>query len=90
MCDLSNPKTLLVFTSVIPQFLPNDGGSLVQATVLGVTFAALGFGSLAIYALVFGRIGLAGLESRFGDAVLRVSGAVLVFFGIRPALEPSD
>lgn len=26
MCDMSNPKTLLVFTSVIPQFLPTDGG----------------------------------------------------------------
>ena len=90
MCDLSNPKTLLVFTSVIPQFLPTDGGSVVQATVLGVTFAALGFGSLVVYALVFGRVGLAGLESRIGDTILRSSGAVLVFFGVRLALEPTD
>lgn len=90
MCDLSNPKTLLVFTSVVPQFLPSDGGSVLQATILGVTFAALGFGSLVVYALVFGRVGLAGLESRVGDAILRASGAVLIFFGVRLAVEPSD
>jgi hypothetical protein len=46
--------------------------------------------SLLTYALVFGRIGLAGLESRLGDAILRVSGAVLVVFGIRLAVEPTD
>ena len=79
-----------MFTSVIPQFLPSDGGSVVQATTLGVTFATLGFGSLVIYSLVFGRIGLAGLESRLGDALLRASGGVLVFFGVRLAVEPSD
>lgn len=90
MCDLSNPKTLLVFTSVIPQFLPSDGGSVFQAALLGVTFATLGFAALLLYGLVFGRIGLAGMESRVGDVVLRVSGAVLVVFGIRLALEPSD
>lgn len=90
MCDLSNPKTLLVFTSVIPQFLPVDGGSPLQAVTLGVTFAALGLASLVVYALIFGRIGLEGLESRAGDAILRLSGAVLVFFGIRLATEPTN
>jgi len=90
MCDLSNPKTLLVFTSVIPQFLPSDGGTVAQAFVLGLTFAALGFASLAVYALILGRIGLAGLETRVGDAVLRVSGALLVFFGLRLAAEPTE
>ena len=41
------------------------------------------------YALIFGRIGLAGLESRTGDALLRVSGAVLVFFEVRLATDPA-
>ena len=90
MCDLSNPKTLLVFTSVIPQFLPGDGGTVVQTIVLGFTFAALGLGSLVIYALVFGRIGLAGLESRLSDAILRASGLVLILFGVRLAVEPPE
>ena len=87
MCDLSNPKTLLVFTSVIPQFLPADGGNPAQAALLGVTFAALGLISLLVYAFVFGRIGFTGLQSRVGDALLRVSGAILMAFGIRLATE---
>jgi len=87
MCDLSNPKTLLVFTSVIPQFLPADGGNPAQAALLGVTFAALGLISLLVYAFVFGRIGFTGLQSRVSDALLRVSGAILIAFGIRLATE---
>ena len=90
MCQLSNPKTLLVFTSVIPQILPTDSGHPAQAAVLGVSFATLGLLSLLTYALAFGRVGLAGLESRLGDAILRVSAAVLVVFGIRLAVEPTD
>lgn len=90
LCDLSNPKTLLVFTSVIPQFLPADGGSPLQAALLGVTFAMIGFAALIVYAFAFSRIGLAGLQSRVGDALLRVSGAVLMLFGVRLAFEPAD
>lgn len=90
LCDLSNPKTLLVFTSVIPQFLPTDGGHPLQAALLGVTFAVLGLGSLIVYAYVFGRVGLSGLQSRTADAILRLSGAVLVVFGVRLAIEPAD
>lgn len=57
---------------------------------MGVTFATLGVAALIAYSVVFGRIGLAGLQTRIGDAVLRLSGAVLVFFGVRLALEPTD
>ena len=53
LCDLSNPKTVLVYASVIPQFLSaSSSGS--DAFVLGVVFAALGFASSVLYALVFG------------------------------------
>ncbi|WP_116999512.1 LysE family translocator [Desertimonas flava] len=89
LCDLSNPKTLLVFTSVIPQFLPSDGGSPMQAALLGATFAIIGFMTLMVYGFVFSSIGLAGLRSRLGDALLRLSGAFLMVFGVRLATEPS-
>lgn len=90
LCDLSNPKTMLVFTSVIPQFLPAEGGRAHQIAVLGVAFALIGFASLLLYTLVFGRIGLTGLRSRTGDVLLRASGVVLLAFGIRLALDPLD
>ena len=51
LCDMTNPKTLLVFTSVLPQFIP-AGSSPVVPALLGVTFAGLGFASLTLYAPV--------------------------------------
>ena len=54
LCDMTNPKTLLVFTSVMPQFIP-AGSSPLGPALLGVTFAVLGFASLTVYSLVLGR-----------------------------------
>ena len=56
LCEMTNPKTLLVFTSVIPQFIPAGSAPFLPA-LLGVTFAALGFASLTLYSLVLGRAG---------------------------------
>ena len=41
LCDMSNPKTVLVYASVIPQFL-NASSSGMDAFVLGLVFATLG------------------------------------------------
>lgn len=49
LCDMSNPKTVLVYASVIPQFL-NASSSGSNAFVLGVVFAALGFAASVLYA----------------------------------------
>lgn len=86
ICDLSNPKTLLVFTSVIPQFLP-AGHHVGQAAVLGVAFALVGFASLAVYAFAFSRARRAVVRPRLKRALLRGSGGILVAFGIGVAGE---
>ena len=86
LSDLSNPKTVLIFTSVIPQFL-HAGASPVDALVLGVTFTLIGFVSLVVYASVFGTA--AGLlrNARATRAILRAGGSLLVAFGIGLAVE---
>jgi threonine/homoserine/homoserine lactone efflux protein len=89
LCDLSNPKTLLVFTSVIPQFVPSHGGAL-DVALLGVIFALLGFVSLLIYAVVLGTTHRVVRRPRLSSALLRLSGAALVAFGVGLALEPTD
>jgi threonine/homoserine/homoserine lactone efflux protein len=89
IAELSNPKALLVFTSVIPQFLPAGGGHPFQVALLGTTFAIVGFAALMAYATVFSKIGLAGLNTRIGDTLLRIGGAILIIFGIRLATEPT-
>jgi threonine/homoserine/homoserine lactone efflux protein len=87
LCDLSNPKTLIVFASVIPQFLAVGSSGPLDALVLGVVFAVLGFGSLLVYTAVFGAA--RGLVSRAGvlRAVMRGGGALLAAFGVGLVVE---
>jgi threonine/homoserine/homoserine lactone efflux protein len=89
LCDLSNPKTLLVFTSVIPQFVPSDGGAL-DVALLGLIFALLGFASLLIYAIVLGATYRVVRRPWLSGVLLRLSGAALIAFGVGLALEPTD
>ena len=86
VCDLSNPKTVLVFTSVIPQFVPGDAGPLVP-TALGLTFAALGLGSLVGYALAFAGAGRLVRRSRVREWLTRMSGGLLIAFGVGVAAD---
>lgn len=84
--ELSNPKTLLVFTSVIPQFLPKNADSL-DVAMLGVTFALLGLASMSLYSVLMGATRAAVAKSGATHRLLRLSGGILVTFGIRLVLE---
>lgn len=85
LCDMTNPKTALVFTSVIPQFLPTD--SLTWPPVLGVTFAVLGFLSLLVYAFTFTGAKRVLRRPVLQRRLLRTSGGVLIGFGVTLAAE---
>lgn len=80
LSDLSNPKTVLVYASVIPQFLTTSSPP-VDAFVLGVVFALLGFLSLLLYALVFGAAGVLVRNGPLTRNLLRGCGGILVLFG---------
>ncbi len=88
LCDLSNPKTLIVFTSVIPQFAPTDAGPAGLAAY-GVTFALLGLVSLVAYAAVFAQVRRAAGHERVRRLLLRCAGVALIAFGLRVATEPA-
>lgn len=86
LCDMTNPKTLLVFTSVLPQFVP-AGATPVLPALLGITFAVLGFASLALYALVLARAGGMIRRPKLTRRLIRGSGGVLVGFGVALVAE---
>jgi threonine/homoserine/homoserine lactone efflux protein len=88
LCDMTNPKTVLVFTSVIPQFLAHDS-TLAMSALLGVTFALLGFLSLLLYAVTLGRAGRAIRRPKLQRRLLRTSGGLLIGFGGALAAETS-
>ncbi|MFH8804500.1 LysE family translocator [Streptomyces sp. NPDC017936] len=84
--DLSNPKTVIVFTSVIPQFI-DHGARPLDTLILGVVFAVIGFLSLVAYALVFSAAAKMLRDARVTRAILRVGGAILAAFGVGLAVE---
>ncbi len=82
LCDMANPKTVLVYASIIPQFVQPGAGAALHVAVLGVTFAVVGLVGLAVYTLLFTAARSLMVRSRVRRWMTRVSGAILTTFGI--------
>lgn len=80
LCDMTNPKTVVAFTSVIPQFV-GTGAHVLMPTLLGVTFALLGFLALLLYGALFGRSARLLRRPKLTHRLFRASGVALVGFG---------
>ena len=87
LCNLGNPKIAIFFTSLLPQFVPAGGATLLPFLGLGALFAAMGLGWLCGYALVVDRAGDVFRRGRLRRAMDAVTGAILVAFGAHLATE---
>ena len=76
--DLGNPKMAAFFTSLLPQF----GTSFWGMLALGLTFCALTWLWLAVYATAFARL---QASRRVRRTIEAVTGTVLVALGLRLA-----
>ncbi len=76
--QLSNPKALLFFVAILPQFIDRSRPIVFQILVLGVTSIVLEFGVLAAYATAACRTGRIAMQPRFATLTRRLSGALLV------------
>ncbi len=85
--DLSNPKIAIFFTSFLPQFVHGDGPVFAALLGLGLVFALLTFVWLAAYGMAVGHA--SGLMRRPAVrlALDRITGVVLIAFGVRLAFE---
>ncbi|TDR32353.1 LysE family translocator [Hydromonas duriensis] len=50
MCAASNPKAILIFTAIFPQFLNTTEPLLAQFLLMGATFLVFEWGTIALYA----------------------------------------
>jgi RhtB (resistance to homoserine/threonine) family protein len=87
LSDLSNPKIAVFFTSFLPQFVSPGGPVLGQLLLLGFLFNLLGLAWLLGCAVVTSRVGDALRRPRVRAALERVTGCVLIAFGLRLATE---
>jgi len=83
LSNLGNPKMAVFFVSLLPQFASSFAGLVA----LGLAFCALTFTWLSLYALAVARAGTFLSRTRIRRALDRVTGSVLVAFGVRLAAE---
>ena len=81
LSNLGNPKMAVFFTSLLPQF----GSSFAALVGLGLAFCSLTFLWLSGYAWAVARAGDVLRRPRIRRALDRVTGVVLVAFGLRLA-----
>jgi threonine/homoserine/homoserine lactone efflux protein len=85
--NLGNPKMAVFFTSLLPQFAPEGGGSFAGLLLLGLVFCSLTLAWLSCYALAVARAGDLLRRPRIRRALDGLTGAVLIAFGLRLATE---
>ena len=86
LSDLGNPKIAVFFTSFLPQFVHGDA-LFLPLLLLGAIFATLTLAWLAAYALLVGSSTALINRPRVRRALDRVTGVVLIAFGVRLVLD---
>jgi RhtB (resistance to homoserine/threonine) family protein len=87
LSDLGNPKIAVFFTSFLPQFVRGHGPAFASLLLLGATFAALTLLWLAGYSMLIGNASALLRRVRLRRALDRLTGLVLIGFGVRLAFE---
>ena len=87
LSDLANPKIGAFFTGLLPQFAGPGHSVLIPFLVLGGLFVLMTVVWLCAYALVAVKASELLRRPRVRAAIDRFSGAILIAFGIRLALE---
>jgi threonine/homoserine/homoserine lactone efflux protein len=80
--QLANPKAILFFTALLPQFIDPAEPLLLQFFILAVTSVVLEFVVLLGYGMLAGRAAVAAQRPELTRWINRVSGSLLVAAGI--------
>lgn len=87
LSNLSNPKIVVFFLSLLPQFV-SRGSAFAGLLLCGAIFCAITLTWLTLYALVVSRIGDFLRRDRIRRAMEATTGLVLVGLGLRVATNP--
>jgi RhtB (resistance to homoserine/threonine) family protein len=82
LSNLGNPKMVVFFTSLLPQFV-SSGGGFPALLALGLLFCTMTLAWLALYAAAVARARAWLLRTRIRRALDAVTGTVLVALGAR-------
>ena len=83
--NLSNPKIVVFFLSLLPQFVTRSNSSFLGLLLLGAIFCAITLIWLTLYAVVVARLGDVLRRGRIRQTMEAITGVVLVGLGLRLA-----
>ena len=78
----ANPKALLFFTAILPQFIDAHRNVVFQILVLGITSVVVEFFVLSTYGQLAGRALATARSPRFEKVTNRIAGCLLIGAGI--------
>ncbi len=78
LLQLSNPKALLFFVAILPQFIVRARPILPQILILGVTSIVIELVVLSAYGAAAARMARVAVQPRYAAATSRIGGALLV------------
>jgi homoserine/homoserine lactone efflux protein len=77
----SNPKALIFFVALLPQFIDRRASVAIQVVILAVTSVTIEFLVLLAYGAAAGRFTHLATRSRFAQATNTAAGAMLIAAG---------
>lgn len=83
--QVANPKALVFFTALLPQFIDPRGSLVDQVAILAVTSVLIEFGVLLAYGALAGRMTTLATRPRFATLANRLAGSMLIAAGVSTA-----
>jgi threonine/homoserine/homoserine lactone efflux protein len=80
--QMANPKALVFFTALLPQFINPRAAVIPQVAILALTSVVVEFFVQLFYAVLAGRVTHLATQPRFAAVTNRISGTLLVGAGI--------
>lgn len=83
--EFANPKALLFFSAVLPQFIDTSAPLIPQMTIMCITGMVLQFFIYSFYARLGDKLATGLLKSWTLDIINKTTGAAFIFAGVKMA-----
>lgn len=80
--QMANPKVIVFFTALLPQFINPHAAIMPQVAILAVTSVVIEFTVQLFYAVLAGRAAHLAAQPRFARITDRVAGSLLIGAGL--------